>query len=240
MKLLRAIFILFTPSVLLRLIKTDTFSIGKNSRIGFSLIISNNFHIGDNCSLGHFNFIHVDSFVCGENGFIGYLNIIRGHIDVKLGTSIEIFKQNKISAPMFNIAPSKFVMFDSARIAVKHVLDLTHNITIGRGVCIAGLGSQFWTHAFYYSQSSFDRIRVDKPIVIGDHCYIGSSVIVCAGVKICDGVTVGAGTCVVKDLMKPGLYVSSAIRHVEKFNADELIQGMGDEQYRTDYAIYHS
>lgn len=240
MNILRAIIIFLAPSALLRLVKTSGFSIGKNSRIGFSLVLCKDFHLGDDCSIGHFNIIQTESFACGNGAFIGYFNVVRGHIDVSLGDKIEIFKQNKISAPMFNVATSRFVMLDCARIAVKHIFDLTHNVTLGRGVCVAGVGSQFWTHSFYYSPSSYNRVRVDKPVVVGDHCYIGSMAIVCAGVEICDGVTIGAGTCVAKSIALSGLYVGGAIRHIEGFNADEVINRLGEEQYRTDYAIFHS
>ena len=59
-------------------------------------------------------------------------------------------------------------------------------------------------------------------------------------IEICDGVTIGAGTCVAKSIALSGLYVGGAIRHIEGFNADEVINRLGEEQYRTDYAIFHS
>ncbi|MCQ2228941.1 MAG: hypothetical protein MJZ13_04285 [Bacteroidales bacterium] len=240
MILLRAILIFLTPSFILRKIHTNRFSLGKRARIGFSIIISETINIGEDSQIGNGNWIQVININIGKNVFIGSLNIIRGKIIVDLSDNAELYKSNKISAPMFNIASSRFVMLDSARIAVRHIFDLTHDITIGRGVCIAGLGSQFWTHSFYYSQSSYKRVRVDKPIVIGDHCYIGSSVIVCAGVEISSGVTVGAGTCVAKNLTSPGLYVSSAIRHIGDFDVDNIISQYGKGQYKTEYEIFHS
>ena len=39
-----------------------------------------------------------------------------------------------------------------------------------------------------------------KPIVIGDHCWLGGGVIVCPGVTIGDRAVVGAGSVVTRDI----------------------------------------
>lgn len=235
----KALFIFFMPSVLLRCIKTSGFSLGKSSRIGFSYIKSKHIKIGDNCRIGSLNLIHVNEMLLGKGVFMGSLNIIRGRIRLLLGDKVEIYKQNKISAPLFNVADTTFFMEPMARIAVGHVFDLTNNITIGEGSCFAGLGSQVWTHSFYYSQTSRARVRVDKPVAIGKSCYIGSSVIVCPGATISDGITIGAGACVSKSLLKPGLYVSSALRYIETFDTDVIISKLGESEFYTEYPIYH-
>lgn len=241
MHILKALFIFIFPSCILRLIRTQGFSLGQHSKIGFSWVSVRNIHIGNNVNIGSGNLIQVEELICGNNVFIGNINIIRGKLLVNLGDNVEIYKQNKISAPMFNVVGTTFTMQDYSRISVNHIFDLTHNVTLGKGTCIAGLGSQFWTHSFYYSQSSYKRIRVDKPISIGDHCYVGSSVVICPGVEICDGVTIGAGTSIAKSISQSGLYVNSSIRKVENFNADQIIENYDKEndKYYTEYEIIH-
>ncbi|RUP49884.1 maltose O-acetyltransferase [Jimgerdemannia flammicorona] len=62
-------------------------------------------------------------------------------------------------------------------------------------------------------------LELARPIKIGKDCWIGGSAIVCPGVTIGDGVTVGAGSVVTKDV--PSYVVVAGnpariIKHLEK------------------------
>ena len=49
-------------------------------------------------------------------------------------------------------------------------------------------------------------------VSIGKNCWFGSNCIILAGVSICEGVTVGAGCVVSKDITEPGVYVSNCAK----------------------------
>jgi acetyltransferase-like isoleucine patch superfamily enzyme len=59
---------------------------------------------------------------------------------------------------------------------------------------------------------TFARQPTLLPVTIGSRCFIGSRVIVCAGVTIADGCIVGAGSVVTRDLTVPGLYAGAPAR----------------------------
>lgn len=132
--------------------------------------------------------------------------------------------QNKISSgPMHIKKPvTKLEMINSALI-MKHNLDLSDNITIDDNTTLAGVGTQIWTHAFY--KSATRSAKVTAPVKIGKNCYIGSNVIICAGVTIRDNIAVGANATVSKDLTKPGLYVNQALRFIE-YDGDKAIDAI--------------
>lgn len=67
---------------------------------------------------------------------------------------------------------------------------------------------------------------MDGEIKIGDNCYIGSRCIFMPGVKVCNDVIVGAGSCVSKSLTKKGVYVNQPLRHLP-IHADEAIKKFG-------------
>ena len=118
---------------------------------------------------------------------------------------------------------TRLLMCDGASLIMKHTLDLSDHITIGPNTTLAGVGSQIWTHAFYKSHSR--TAKVIGSVRIGADCYIGSNVVICAGVNIADGVAVGANATVSSDLTRPGLYVSQPLRFIE-YNPDLAIDAL--------------
>ena len=102
---------------------------------------------------------------------------------------------------------------------------MTDDITILDNTILAGLETNIWTHSFYVSKSSGYVARIDKSVIIGRNCYIGSRCTILPGVRISDGVTVGAHVCVSKDLDKSGLYVSQPCRFIN-FDSDEKISSL--------------
>ena len=50
---------------------------------------------------------------------------------------------------------------------------------------------------------------------IGKNCWIGMGVIINQGLTICNNVSIGSGTVVVKDINKPGIYVGNPARYLK-------------------------
>jgi len=57
-----------------------------------------------------------------------------------------------------------------------------------------------------------------KPVLIGKNCWIGSGVIILAGVSLCDGVVIGAGCIVTKSIDSPGSYVCKSMSHLTQLS----------------------
>ncbi len=59
-------------------------------------------------------------------------------------------------------------------------------------------------------------VMVNGAVQIGQRCFIGSQSVIANGVHICDDVIIGAGSVVVKDIVKPGTYVGNPAKCLEK------------------------
>ncbi len=93
---------------------------------------------------------------------------------------------------------------------------------IGDFSTLAGIGTQIWTHGYIHETKGIGRYRIDGRIVIGNNVYIGAGSIISMGVRVADGVIIGAGSTVARDLKEPGLYVSAALRYLPRPAAPEL------------------
>ena len=234
-------FILFVlPTSIARLlIWSKRYKIGRSCRIGFSLIIVDKLLLENGSRIGNLNIISCCSLQA-DNGSISHLNVIRGKFDFRIKDGATIHNQNKITSPKFNPNKSTLILKECARIGVGHAFDLTSDIVIGRYTCFAGLHTQVWTHSFYYSQTSSRRCRIDKPVIIGDYCNIGSRSIICPGVTLANGVCLGAGSVASKSISSPGLYVQQPLRLIENFNPEDVIEtSLSTEYTLDDYHIVH-
>lgn len=220
----------FFPTFLARLIVNlfPNKHIGKNTKIGFSFLVCDNMQIETCCKIGHLNIIRCQHFQMHDNCKIRHLNFIKGYMSVEMKKGVWINSQNKITSPYRNERtwhlPS-FRVGKNVTIIMHHIFDVTDDIEIGEGCLFAGVGTQVWTHAFI--KGNKQDVRVDGKVVIGRNCYIGSSSIICSGVKVTDNVVIGAGTIVSKNLIKQGLYVSQPIRYIE-YDSDQAIKRLGD------------
>lgn len=52
-------------------------------------------------------------------------------------------------------------------------------------------------------------VNISGNVTIGSNCSIGSNAVIRNGISICDDVTIGAGSVVVKNITEPGIYVGS-------------------------------
>ena len=211
--------------LLFRLFRVKSVFIGKNCHIGFSLISCQDLFLADGSSIGHLNYIKNDKcHIAG--GKICHLNIVKGHFSLIMDEGAWMNSQNKIASNWKEPdRPRVMHLRKNVAIIMKHTFDLTDSIEIGEGCLFAGVGTQVWTHAFYLGEN--EEACVVGAVKIGKKCYIGSGVIICSGVEICDRVVLGAGVTVAKDIIKPGLYVNQPLRFVD-FNADEAIAHLGN------------
>lgn len=175
--------------------------------------------------IGNFNFVRVNRLVMKSNSRLGYLNRIKGNIDVCLDKGACLDHKIIASGPNFYFEGKKrsHLSLGEGSHILNGYLNLTDSISIGKNTTIAGSGSEFWTHSFYLGT---ELSRVDGEISIGDNCYIGSRCIFMPGVKVSNNIIVGAGSSVAKSLTEKGTYVNQSLRHLPT-QADDAIKKFG-------------
>ena len=75
----------------------------------------------------------------------------------------------------------------------------------------------FIAHGVMFTNDKFADCQLSKnylPTYIGKRCRIGSNVTLLP-VKICDDVTIGAGSVVTKDIVEPGIYAGNPTRRIK-------------------------
>ncbi len=171
------------------------YKIGKNVKIGLTLLDAKDCTINDDVKIGHLNvFIGVKKLSIGEHTKIGHLNIFRGGEEIKLGRYTEIIRLNEINAipnPIaVNEVDSRFLLGDGSVIAASHKIDFTDRVEFGKCVILGGRNSSLWTH----------NRQMTKPIIIGDYSYIGSEIRMVPGSEIPAKCIVGIGSVITKKL----------------------------------------
>jgi acetyltransferase-like isoleucine patch superfamily enzyme len=184
------------------------YSISYSSKIGFFNIFRVNTLRVKNSYIGSFNrFVGLrqlelfDSKIGNMNSF-KYFNIFSSHKAV-------IKNKNSFIGSLDLKSSSNLVIQDDSLITHRHYFDLTESILIGSNVVFAGEGTQIWTHGF-----DFRRVLKSGKITIGKNIYIGSRSLLVPGIRICDNVTIGAGTTVSKSIFITGCYISSQLKKV--------------------------
>lgn len=79
--------------------------------------------------------------------------------------------------------------------------------------CFIGHGVMFVNDLFSSGGPAGGNPALWKPTHIGDHVSIGSNATILP-VTICDGVVIGAGAVVTKDITKPGIYAGNPARMI--------------------------
>lgn len=170
----------------------------RSSRIGWGTIIAVDSFCIDTVSIGNFNlFTGPFSFLAGSGSTIGSTNVFqcgkwaaeKRYADRNFGRSISV-GANVI-------------------ITNKHYFDIVGHLEIGHDSWIAGYGSQFWTHG---------GNKADIDIVIGNQCYIASSVCLVPGASIADNTIVGIGSVVTKKFTEPKTLIAGNPAIVKKTN----------------------
>lgn len=169
------------------------YKIGKRVKIGLTIISARRCTIEDDVVIGHLNlFIGTENLTIGEYARIGHLNIIRGGGEVRLGRYCEILRKNEInSIPdpiVVNPVDQTFILGDGSVIAASHKIDFTDRVQLGKRVVLGGRNSSLWTH----------NRQMTKPIIVGDHSYLGSEIRMTPGSEIPPRCIVGIGAVVTK------------------------------------------
>jgi len=158
------------------------------------------------------------SFRAGAGVTIGRENRFSGPFAIEIGDRVIIGRQNRFDCSDVAASPAKAHMHYARRMVIganalihqRHLFDLYGAITIGSGTWIAGSDSQFWTHG---------ASAMDRDIVIGADCYLGSAVRMAPGSGIADRCVLGLASVVVSRLDQPdsvlGGFPAKRLRKIE-------------------------
>lgn len=97
------------------------------------------------------------------------------------------------------------------------------NVTIGTGTtikcgAILGTGVKVGKDSYIGPGAMLLHMRPNgesNPSEIGNRVFIGGNAVICPGVKIVDGVIIGAGSVVTKSILKPGVYAGNPARPID-------------------------
>ncbi len=190
----RSVHLAFTallPGVVKRFVYRYLFGyrIGRDVRIGISLLDADSASLADGTRIGHLNVIvRVGRFETGAEVRIGVLNIIRGGERVVLG---RLLRGHAPQRPQRHPGPrlhdgtaSRCCEVGAGTVITSgHRIDFTDRVTLGKNVIIGGRNSSLWTH----------NRQETAPIEIGDFCYLGSEVRLAPGAKLPDECILGIG-----------------------------------------------
>jgi acetyltransferase-like isoleucine patch superfamily enzyme len=179
------------------------YQVGRNVKLGLSLIDARRCRIDDGVHIGHGNlFLGLGELQLGERAIVRHFNIVRGGDSVSLGRYSEVLRFNVINAIPENDClgdpEPRFVLGDASVITAGHRLDFTDSIHIGRHSMIGGRASSLWTHS---------RQRT-KPIRIGDHVLVASECRLGPGVEVHSFCIIGLGSVVIGRVTEPHSFVS--------------------------------
>lgn len=218
-KIIASIFCLFFPSkISVLLLRLLGYKVGKQVKIGFSLVYCNSILIMDGGKIGHLNVIAIDSLIMQRQSYIGSLNVIKGPIQIILDEIGAIGKSNFINRGKLGITYGIAILKlgKLSKITAFHYIDLTRSITFGDYSTLAGVRSQIWTHGYMHANEGPGRFRVDGDVNIGDNVYIGTGSIINPGVNIANSINIGGNSSIAKSLLEPGMYVSQPLRYISK------------------------
>lgn len=173
------------------------------------------YRFGAGCQLGLGVLIAVDRFEAGAGVRIRRGTSFMGPITVRLGDKTFIGRFNKIEcgdnagdASQAHMQYAReFITGRDSLINEGHLFDVLGRISLGNGSWIAGFASQFLTHG---------AGTMDRDIVIGDDCFLGSAVRFAPGSGIGNRVVVGMGAVVTKRLTPDNVVVGGVPAKVIK------------------------
>ena len=165
------------------------YQIGRNVRIGFSILDARDVSLGDGTRIGHLNLItRVGRLEVGRHVQIGLANIIRGGNRVSLGDYTDVMRFNVLNAiPDHDCTTAPESVLEvgmGAVITSGHRIDFTDRVVLGKNVIVGGRNSSLWTH----------NRQETAPITIGDFCYLGSEVRLAPGAGLPNECILGLGS----------------------------------------------
>ena len=147
--------------------------------IGYSWIFPKQLIMEAHSKIGHLNVaVHLDLVQLQEYSSVSRSNWITGFSS---GTSSKHFKHQPQRS-------SQFLLGRHSAITKNHHLDCTNILKIGDFTTIAGYQSQFLTHSI----DVFSNRQDSEPIIIGDYCFVSTSVSVLGGAVLPDCSVLGA------------------------------------------------
>jgi acetyltransferase-like isoleucine patch superfamily enzyme len=169
------------------------------ARIGFSWIFPRHLSMGEDARIGHLTVaINLDRMVLGSSATISRGNWITGF--PRDGGRHFAHRTDRDPA---------LVMGDHSAITKHHHLDCTDRIEIGAFSTIAGYGSQLLTHSIDLELNRQDA----APIRVGEHCFVGTDVVILGGARLPDRSVLSAKAVLDKAYEHPGwIYVGAPAR----------------------------
>lgn len=221
MKKLLSFIVIFLPWKIKRflLVHVWKYEIHPTARIGLSYIFPKKLIMEEGAWIGMFNVaIHLDKIHMYKNSTIGRSNWITGF---HTGTGARYFAHDKERR-------SELIIGKETAITKNHHFDCTNRIMIGDFVTIAGYRSQFLTH----SVDVYKNRQDSHPIIIGDYCFVSTSVVILGGATLPAYSVLAAGAVLgkkyeqewiayggvparpIKEIPRNALYFSRKERHV--------------------------
>tara|TARA_Y100001937_G_scaffold24219_1_gene34829 strand:+ start:1180 stop:1626 length:447 start_codon:yes stop_codon:yes gene_type:complete len=146
----------------------------------------------------------------------------------QMNTKICALVDNKIGENFTHIAPiNMYGVTVGDNVFIGPFCEIQKNVIIGCDVRIQShsficentyIGDDtFIAHGVMFTNDKFSDGKLSKdylPTYVGQRCRIGSNVTLLP-VKICDDVTIGAGSVVTKDITTPGVYAGNPARKIK-------------------------
>lgn len=143
--------------------------------------------------------------------------------DVAFGTNVKVVKPVNLYGCIIGdscfIGPFVEIQKDAkigSRTKVQSHSFICELVTIGDD-CFIGHGVMFINDLFSGGGPASGRKELWKETRIGNRVSIGSNATILP-VVICDGVVIGAGAVVTRDISQPGVYAGNPARIIRKFN----------------------
>lgn len=161
------------------LVRVFGYEIHPTARIGLAWVFPRHLSMGPHSRIDHLNVaIYLDRIRIGQNSSVGRRNWITGF---PTQTVSEHFAHQPDRVP-------ELVIGDHAAVTKNHHLDCTHALHIGDFSTVAGYHSQFLTHSIDLEKNR----QSSAPIKIGNHCFVGTKVVVLGGASLPDRSVLGA------------------------------------------------
>lgn len=145
------------------------FSLHKNSRIGYSIILCKKLEMDELSRIGNFNFINkIDKIKLGKDAGIGSFNYVTG-----------MPSKNKKFFKHVENRKCELIMGAHSGITSRHFIDCTCGIYLDEYTTIIGIRTQIFTHSIdiYNNRQDASKINIGKYCLVGTNCTLlpGSS-----------------------------------------------------------------
>ena len=169
------------------------YELAPTARIGWSYVFPVHLQMGEGASIGNLSYVAgMDRVEVGPNAMIGNLNWITG--------------LPADSRPAGFSTSTILRLGAESAITNRHYLDVQDTIAIGRYTTVAGVHSVILTHGIDYRTNQ----QASGAVMVGDHCLIGTNVVILPGALVGSRVIIAAGAVVTRrDHPGPGLYTGT-------------------------------